>query len=37
MGMTFPFSLFYTRRCHISVGFLLFIDSKGNAKTSVCG
>ena len=39
MGVTlYPSLLFLSRRnSHISVGFLLFIDSKGNAKTSVCG
>ena len=38
MGVTIYLTLLFLCRviCHISVGFLLFIDSKGNAKTSVC-
>ncbi len=38
MGVTIYPALLYLGKavCHIGVGFLLFIDSKGNAKTSVC-
>ena len=38
MGVTKRPSLSFLGKavCHIGVGFLLFIDSKGNAKTSVC-
>ena len=36
MGMTLlALAVFLARRCHIGVGFLLFIDSKGNAKASM--
>ena len=39
MGVTITLALLFFDKavCHIGVGFLLFIDSKGNAKTSVCG
>ena len=37
MGMTIPcFGVPVKAVRHIGVGFLLFIDSKGGAKTSVC-
>ena len=36
MGMTILcFAVSRRAVCHIGVGFLLFIDSKGNAKTSM--